>query len=205
MENIDYKYITASYRLYTVENGSKELFEEAPKEHPFAFISGLGTTLEDFENHLVDLKNGDKFEFTIPADRAYGDYDESYLIDLDKNMFVVNGKFDADRVKVGGIVPLMTSEGQTVNASVVEISDSLVKVDLNHPLAGCELLFEGEIIENRVATNKELQDAVSAMSGGCGCGSGCGCGDSADSSCGSGCGCGDSSESSCGGGCGCGC
>lgn len=205
MENIDYRYITASYRLYTIEDGKKELFEEAPKEHPFAFISGLNSTLDDFEKNLINLKAGEKFEFSISADKAYGQYDESYLIDLDKNMFFVDGKFDEERVKVGGIVPLMTSDGQQVNASVVEISDTLVKVDLNHPLAGYELVFEGEVVENRAATNKELQEAVNAISGGCGCGSSCGCGDS-DGGCGSGgCGSDSSSGGGCGGGCGCGC
>jgi len=33
--------------------GEKELFEEAKAEHPFQFISGLGTTLEDFENQIT--------------------------------------------------------------------------------------------------------------------------------------------------------
>ena len=48
METVENKYITVAYKLYTMEDGEKELFEEAKAEHPFQFISGLGTTLEDF-------------------------------------------------------------------------------------------------------------------------------------------------------------
>ena len=61
METVENKYITVAYKLYTMEDGEKELFEEAKAEHPFQFISGLGTTLEDFENQITALSKGDKF------------------------------------------------------------------------------------------------------------------------------------------------
>ena len=189
METAENKYITVAYKLYTMENGEKELFEEAKAEHPFQFISGLGATLEDFENQVAGLSKGDKFDFTIPAEKAYGEYDEQHVIDLPKNIFEIDGKFDSERVKEGSIVPLMTSEGQRVNASVVEIKPDVVVVDLNHPLAGAALIFEGEVIESRPATKEEIQDVIKSMSGegggGCdSCGGGCG-----DHECGDNCGC----------------
>ena len=55
METVENKYITVAYKLYTVEDGEKELFEETNAEHPFQFISGLGTTLESFENQITTL------------------------------------------------------------------------------------------------------------------------------------------------------
>ena len=66
METAENKYITVAYKLYTIEDGEKELVEEAKAEHPFQFISGMGTTLEAFESQIVPLKKGDKFDFTIP-------------------------------------------------------------------------------------------------------------------------------------------
>ena len=86
METVENKYITVAYKLYTVEDGEKELFEETNAEHPFQFISGLGTTLESFENQITALSKGDKFDFTIPADEAYGAYDEQHVFDLPKNI-----------------------------------------------------------------------------------------------------------------------
>ena len=59
METVENKYITLAYKLYTIENGEKEFTEEAPAEHPFQFISGLGLTLESFENQVKDLNKGD--------------------------------------------------------------------------------------------------------------------------------------------------
>ena len=73
MEN---KYITVAYKLYAITEGKKELLEEAPVEHPFQFISGIGYTLEKFENEILALNKGDHFNFTIPCAEAYGERDE---------------------------------------------------------------------------------------------------------------------------------
>lgn len=181
METAANKYITVAYKLYTMEDGEKELFEETKSENPFQFISGLGTTLEDFESTIIALSKGDKFDFTIPADKAYGEYDDQHVIDLPRNIFEIDGKFDSERVQEGSIVPLMTGEGERVNACVVEVKSDVVIVDLNHPLAGADLIFEGEVIENRPATNEEIQEVVTMMSAEEGCGCGC-------DSCGDGCG-----------------
>lgn len=194
METVENKYITVAYKLYTMEDGEKELFEDTNPEHPFQFISGLGTTLDEFEKQITPLAKGDKFEFTIASDNAYGAYDDQHVIDLPKNVFEIDGRFDNERVQEGMIVPLMTSDGQRVNASVMEIKPDVVVVDLNHPLAGYDLVFEGEVMENRPATNEEIQELVKMMSGE---GGGCGC-----DSCGGGCGddeCDDNCE--CGGKC----
>jgi len=167
METVENKYITLAYKLYTIENGEKEFTEEAPAEHPFQFISGLGLTLESFENQVKDLNKGDKF-------------------DPPKNIFEIEGKFDSERVVEGAVIPLMTSEGQRINGSVVEVKDDVVVMDMNHPLAGCDLNFVGETTENRPATNDELSEMARMMSGGgCsgGCGGGCNCGDCSSECC----------------------
>ena len=207
METVENKYITVAYKLYSIENGEKDFEEEAPVEHPFQFISGLGMTLEPFEAQIKDLQIGDKFDFTIPASEAYGEYDDDHVIDLPKEIFMIEGEFDSDRVVEGAVIPLMTSEGQRINGSVVEVKEDIVVMDMNHPLAGKDLHFKGRIIENRPATEEEVNDFVEKSkqhhcSGHCGdCGGGCG--DGGDCHCDGdgdgGCHCGDGE----GGGCGC--
>lgn len=191
METIDNKYITVAYKLYTIEDGQKDFTEEAPKEHPFQFISGLGLTLEAFEEQVKDLNKGDKFDFIIKAEEAYGEYDDEHVIDLPKHIFEIEGKFDSEHIVEGAVIPLMTAEGQRINGSVVEVKDDVVVMDMNHPLAGCDLNFVGEVTENRPATNEELAEIARMMAGG---GCSCGC-----DSCGSGCGGGDCDDD-----CGCG-
>jgi FKBP-type peptidyl-prolyl cis-trans isomerase SlyD len=57
-------------------------------------------------------------------------------------------------------------------ARVIDIRDQVVVVDLNHPLAGKELNFQGTVVENRPATDDEIQKLIRQLTGeGCG---GCG-------------------------------
>ncbi|KAA6312577.1 hypothetical protein EZS27_036516, partial [termite gut metagenome] len=98
-----------------------------------------------------------------------------HVIDLPKNMFEVDGRFDTEAVSEGKIVPLLNADGQRLNGVVVEIQADTVVVDMNHPLAGEDLTFVGEVVENRAATSKEVQDMIDTMNcGGCGgCNDGC--------------------------------
>ena len=194
METAENKYITVAYKLYTIEDGEKELVEEAKAEHPFQFISGMGTTLEAFESQIVPLKKGDKFDFTIPSAEASGEYNDEHVLDLPKHIFEIEGKFDSERIVAGNIVPLMDSEGRRMNGTVVEVKPDIVVVDMNHPLAGADLNFVGEVVESRPATNEEIQEVVNMMGGG---GCSCGC-DSCGDGCGDGCG-----DHGCGDHCGC--
>ena len=192
MEQTENKYITVAYKMYMLEDGEKEFGEEATADNPFPFITGMGLTLEAFENAVKDLEEGDEFDFTIPCAEAYGEYDEEHVIELPKGIFLVDGKFDDEHIVKDAIVPLMNAEGQRFNGSVVEVKDNVVVMDMNHPLAGCDLNFVGQVVTSRPATADELAKAARMMAG-----AGCGC----DGGCGGGCegGCGHDHQGCCGG------
>ena len=190
------KSVSAEYELYVdgETEGELELMERATAEQPLSFIYGVGMMLPKFEENIFGLATGDKFDFTNENEDAYGPYEDENVLDLDRSIFEIDGKLDEEVVFEGNVVPLMDNEGHRINAQVVEVTDTHVKVDLNHPLAGENLHFKGSILEVREASEKEL--AALQGGGGCGCGSG-GCGDE-------GCGCDDGEEGgSCGSGCGC--
>jgi FKBP-type peptidyl-prolyl cis-trans isomerase SlyD len=193
MEEKKNLFIATTYKLETIEDGEKKLIEEATEERPFVFISGFGIALEAFEKNLVELKKDDAFDFTLMQEEAYGAYIEDRVLDLDREMFCINGHFDHDNIYVDAVVPLQNEDGNRFMGRVLAISDDKVKMDLNHPLAGKDLNFSGKIIESREATNEEIQQIINHMSGeGCGCG--CGeCGDDCNH---------DHSEEGCGCGCG---
>ena len=100
-------------------------------------------------------------------------------------MFCIDGRFDNEHIYVDAIIPLQNEDGNHFYGRVVEIGKDKVKVDLNHPLAGETLYFEGKILENREATNQEIQQLINHMSGGCsGCGGHChDCGSDCGGSC----------------------
>ncbi len=166
------KYINLSYQLYDATEGKSELIEQTSDSKPFNFISGLGIALQAFEDNVTPLEKGANFEFDIPHDQAYGEYDASLVIDMDKSIFAVDGKFDDEHIKKGAVVPLQNADGDRFLGHVLEISDAQVKMDLNHPLAGKDLKFKGQILETRDATDQELsayENMIHGHQDGCGC------------------------------------
>lgn len=180
MEKNVHKYISVAYELYADnEKGIHELIEKAPAEHPFQFISGMGVALDSFEAKVKDLAAGDKFDFNLSIEEAYGPYMQEHVIELDKEMFCIDGRFDKSVIYPGNVIPLVNSDGNRFQGIVLEVKEDKVVVDLNHPLSGKALHFVGEVVVARDATGEEIQGLINMMSGeGCGCG----CDD-----CGSGC------------------
>ncbi|MBR0360890.1 MAG: FKBP-type peptidyl-prolyl cis-trans isomerase [Paraprevotella sp.] len=178
------KYITVAYELYTDFDGEREMVEKAPAEHPFQFISDMGTTLEAFEAHIKPLQKGEKFDFTLSVEEAYGEYEQERVLELNKDVFKINGHFDKEHIYPGSVVPLMNADGARFNGTIAEVKEDTVVVDLNHPLAGKTLNFVGEVTENRDATKDEIQGMLNMLSGEGGCGCGCGsCGGCCDDDC----------------------
>jgi FKBP-type peptidyl-prolyl cis-trans isomerase SlyD len=181
--------VTLTYDL-RIDDDQGEVVEQATTDRPLQFLYGAGTMLPKFESHLAGLKEGEPFEIRLSKNDAYGDVNEDAIVELPKNVFLVDGKFDDELIAVGNSVPMMSSNGQRLNGLVLEINDEAVKMDFNHPLAGEDLYFAGKVVEVREPSEEELAQVLSG--GGCGCGSG-GC---SDDGCGSdhdhnhGCGCG---------------
>lgn len=194
--------VSLTYDLH-YDDAEGELIEQATSEKPLSFVFGAGLMLPKFESSLEGFEVGNPFEISLQDVDAYGELDENAIVDLPKHLFFIDGEFDEEIVSVGATVPMMSTSGQRLNGLVLEITDDIVKMDFNHPLAGENLFFKGQITEVREATDDELAALVSG--GGCGCGSGgCGSGD---------CGCDDEegcAEGACStegkqGSCGCGC
>lgn len=178
MNEQTHKYITLSYELYSDNaKGIHELIEKAPAEHPLQFISGFGTMLEAFEGNIVPLEADDEFDFTLSVDEAYGPYMEEHVLELDKQIFCVDGRFDKDNIYPGNVIPLTNADGNRFDGIIVEVKENTVVVDLNHFLAGRALHFCGKVIQSRPATDEEIQGFINMLSGeGCSCGCEGGCG-----------------------------
>lgn len=166
------KYVTVAYELYTDnDKGIHELVEKAPIEHPFQFISGLSIALDSFESKILAMAEGEAFDFVLKVDEAYGPYEQERVIELPKETFVINGRFDKDMVYPGAVLPLINADGMRFQGLVLELKDNTVIIDLNHPLAGKDLHFKGQVVTMRNATNEEIQALINHE--GCNCGGDC--------------------------------
>lgn len=137
---------------YILKGEDGTLIQEAKEDSPFAFIHGIGQTLPAFDTGLAGKTAGDSYEFHLKAEEAYGAYDPARVEDLDAQIFA---EAPAEYMQVGATLP-MEANGHTVFGTITEITEKVVKMDFNHPLAGKNLHFAGTILEVRDATEEEL-------------------------------------------------
>lgn len=168
MENSKNRFMSISYSLYIDENGNKRLVEKTNEGQPFQFISGFGIALDSFENEMIPLAKGASFDFSLTKDQAYGDYRNELVQELGREVFSINGHFDHEHIFQDAIIQMQNEEGNRFNARVLEVGEEKVKIDLNHPLAGETLYFKGEVLENREATEDEINHLMKHLTGGCG-------------------------------------
>ena len=178
MENNN-RFVSISYSLYIDEDGEKRLVEKTTDDKPFELITGFGIALDSFEQQVTPLEKGAKFDFSLTKDEAYGDYRDDLLMELGRDVFSINGHFDHEHVYQDAVIQMQNEEGNRFYGRVVEVGDEKVKIDLNHPLAGETLYFKGEVLENREATEDEINHLMKHLTGGCGghcgdCEGGCG-------------------------------
>ena len=98
---------------YTLTEGTADgqLVESTNGGQPLVFIFGIGSMIPDFEKNLNGMKAGDQFSFGIPAAQAYGEYDDTALVEVPKNMFEMDGKIPDGLLEIGNMLPLTDQQG----------------------------------------------------------------------------------------------
>ncbi len=145
------KVVAISYTL-RVANG--QIVDEANTQRPFAYLHGAENVLPQFEANLAGLAVGDAFDFKLSAADGYGEYDEEFVHEFDRQMFA---QVPADMLEIGRILPMQDQYGNPLDGEIVEIADTKIVLDFNHPLAGEELHFVGKVLNIREASTEEMQ------------------------------------------------
>lgn len=171
--------VAVDYKL-TVDG---KIADQSQPGQPLEFIFGTGMLLPKFEEAILGKEPGEKVSFTLEPKDGYGEIHEEAIVDLPKNIFMVDGKLAEDILFVGSQVPMSDAEGHRMVGTIKEIAEETVKMDFNHPMAGKTLNFDVEVVSVKEASEEDLQG---------GCGAGCHCGSDCGDGCGDGdCGCGD--------------
>jgi len=151
------KVVSLTYELSINEGGNTMLVERVTAEQPFMYLHGMSGLPEKFELALENLESGAAFNFVLAKeDSGYGEFDATAIVDLPKNVFLVDGVFDEEVVAQGAFIPMSDQDGNKMQGLVVEVSDEFVKMDFNHPLAGRDLTFVGSVHAIREATSEEI-------------------------------------------------
>ncbi len=136
---------------YAVSDSDDTLIDSSYDHKPMAIIQGTGYLIPGLEDALENHQAGDKFEVSVEAEQAYGPRNDDYVQSVEKDLLQ-----GVEELAVGTQLRATTDDGeQTV--IVIDITDDVVTVDGNHPLAGLDLKFDVEILEVREATAEELQ------------------------------------------------
>jgi len=169
--------------IYELRAGTADgkIIEALDENKPLTFLYGAGRLLPVFEDKINLLETVDNFSFTLDSRSAYGEQREDMIINIPLSVFETDGHIDEELCKVGNTVPMVDNSGNPLNGTIIEISDSFVMMDFNHPMAGVDLYFSGKIINIREATEEEVARNGNSCSS---CGSG-----KNDSGCGGSCNC----------------
>ena len=163
------KVVSVLYTLRTQQGG--EIVEQTPEDKPLTFLFGRGAMLEKFEQNLENLSQGDKFEFHLTSQEAYGEYNKELVVDIPRTVFETNGQIDTKFVYVGAVIPMQDNHGNHMMGTIKEIGETSIKMDFNHQMAGKDLYFEGSIKEIREASEEEIEHGHVHHEGKC-CGHG---------------------------------
>jgi len=105
------------------------------------FTVGSGQMISGFDGAVVGMSSGEKKSIMLEPAGAYGDINPDAIRSFQKEVFPT----DLD-LTVGGFVQGQTEDGRPVMAKVVEVQDTTVILDFNHPMAGKQLNFEIELV-----------------------------------------------------------
>ena len=109
---------------------------------PMELIIGEEDFFPQVEEALVGMAPGDKKTVTIPAEDAFGEYDEEQVFSIPRSQ--LTGDITPE---VGMELELTGDDDEPVEVTVVEVTEESITVDANHPLAGEDITYEIELLE----------------------------------------------------------
>ena len=136
---------------YTLTDNEGEMIDSSEGAGPLAYLHGAGNIVEGLEEALIGKEAGDKVKASIEPAKAYGERHEDMKQDVPKELFG-----GVENIEVGMQFQSETDEGPVL-VTVMAISEEMVTVDGNHPLAGVHLNFDVTVREVREPTAEELE------------------------------------------------
>lgn len=141
--------VTFNYTLKDKETG--EILDSSQFHgESLTVLAGKGEIIPGLEKQMMGMKVGESKTIEVPASEAYGEKDESLIQKAPREYF------QGVDLQKGMPLQAQTPEGQIINMIVVDFDENEVTVDMNHPLAGKDLVFDIEIVNIREATPEEI-------------------------------------------------
>ncbi len=127
---------------YTGRLQDGTVFDTSIGSEPLEFTLGQGQIISGFEQIVIGMKVSETKTVTIPADQAYGQHRDDMIFEVARDELPV----DLDP-KVGMQLQKNQADGGILIVTITEVTETTIKTDANHPLAGQDLTFDIELVE----------------------------------------------------------
>ena len=118
------------------------IFATSLHDEPIEFTLGENEVLPAIEDAVEGMEAGETKTIRITADDAFGHRREDLVQEIPRDSLP-----DDMEVEVGQQLWVDQMDDEPVAVSVVDLSDSTVTIDANHPLAGEDLIFDLEVVD----------------------------------------------------------
>jgi len=127
---------------YTGRLADGTQFDTSIGKEPLEFTLGAGKVIEGFDEAVTGMKVGEKKTVTIPADKAYGQRDESLVAEVSRDRLPAT-----ITPTIGMQLSITQTDGSKVYATITAMTDTTITLDANNPMAGKDLTFDLELVE----------------------------------------------------------
>lgn len=174
--NMEEKLLDTIQNDYVVEIAYKlNVDGEEVESDLLEYLHGHGNIIPGLEQPLTGAKVGDTLEVIAKAEDAYGEFDPDSVITVSRDSFPPDFE-----IHLGEAMRLRDASGHIFQGVATALSDDAVELDLNHPMAGKDLLFNVTVMSVRPATEEEIIAGHLHYGGCAGCSSDCGDGCGSD-------------------------
>lgn len=133
------------------ENG--EVFDSSEGRDPLTFLVGHKQMIPGFEEEIMGAKVGERNEFTLTPERAYGERDPSAVMELPREQFK---QLEQQAKLETGMQLVAQMPHGPAPFTIKDLTDEVVTADFNHALAGQSLTFSVEVVALRAASEEEI-------------------------------------------------
>lgn len=123
----------------TLQDGTT--FDSSEGRDPLKFEVGSGQIIPGLDEALPGMVAGDKKTVNVPAEAAYGPVEPNARQEVPREQIPAEIPLEA-----GAQLQMQTPDGRAVPVTVVDVTDTVVTLDANHPLAGKDLTFNIELV-----------------------------------------------------------
>jgi FKBP-type peptidyl-prolyl cis-trans isomerase SlpA len=132
---------TLEIRYALRPRGGEDIISNFDDPEPDTVTLGDGTLAPMLEQWLVDVHPGERHVFLLDPWQAFGQSQPELIQTLPKADLPDDMTFEVDQ-----LFEFSLPNGQTLAGHILEIGDTSITVDFNHPLADLAIEFEVEII-----------------------------------------------------------